>query len=265
MQCRYVSLLPMPASFVTTVTLPTPAKIFRNGGSWSNMVAHTAWMVPSKSDGWMMYPAGSEMVVHMVSPTKCGPRSSQSKTKSHATCGHCPLHSNNTGWICWDKWCHTQNYRGNSGTKWGFLQMFSPMKCNDRGYPAPMDTHLPWSTPGLDLGHRSSISFYRRSHQDCVACHGIPVRARTSPTICWQMRTVRVNVFNASKLWRQQNLPCCILVASWKLGRRFGQRNSSYAHIRWCKYEHMDIDTVSRMYMHMDSTCIYSIEYTCYA
>jgi len=47
-----------------------------------HVVAHTAWILPSKSDGWMMYPADSEMVVHMVSPTKSGPRVTSQKQEA---------------------------------------------------------------------------------------------------------------------------------------------------------------------------------------
>ena len=142
-------------------------------------------------------------------------------------------------------------------TQTGVIEMFIPMKRNEWGIPSS-NGYPVRSTLGLDLGHRSSISFYRRSRQDCVACHGIPVRRRTSPTICWQMRGKSMSSMHQNY---QDNRTCHVALWHYERFCRFAQC-LSYAQIHWCKckYGHMKIDTVYRMYMHMKSTLIYSIQ-----
>lgn len=187
-------------------------------------------------------------------PQRVAPEVTSQKQRGYATRGHCPLHSNNTGWI-WRQMMPYSKLSRKFLTQNGVIDIFQ-WNAMSGECPAPMDTPLPWSTLGLDLGHRSSISFYRRSRQDCVACHGIPVRTRTSPTICWQIRGKSMSSTHQNY---QDNRTCHVALWHHESFCRFGQC-LSYAQIHWCKYEHMKIDTVYRMYMYMKSTLIYSIQ-----
>ena len=167
------------------------------------------WCHRKVMDGWCILQTARWWFT-WFHPQTVAPEVTSQKQRGHATRAHCRLHSNIIGWI----W--RQTIIGE--------------------YPAPMDTPLPWSTPDLDLGHRSSISFYRRSRQDCVACHGTPVRTRTSPTICWQMRRKSMSSMHQNY---QDNRTCHVALWHHEQFCRFGQYLSY-----WCKYEHTNIDTI---------------------
>ena len=188
-------------------------------------------------------------------PQRVAPEVTSQKQRGYATRGHCPLHSNNTGWI-WRQMMPYSKLSRKFLTQNGVIDIFQ-WNAMSGECPAPMDTPLPWSTLGLDLGHRCSISFLqeissglrRMSWHTCANedfTHNLLTNER------------KVNVFNATKTIKITELAvlhCGIM----KVFAGFGQC-LSYAQIHWCKYEHMKIDTVYGMYMYMKSTLIYSIQ-----